>query len=388
MQIAAVNVDSTGFNGIGVFRIARVLTVIAGCMINATTAAANDIEWLFVDIVPVAVTDEGATITIGESIVGTATSAEYSLVAGTMAVIGDGGVGSGGVCTDASSCCDLNSDGIRDDGCQWCECDAGACNQLDVVFADVSGSFGSCDPDGFANIHDSNQVLGCFSGTSTCDSLNIDTGGAFGNCTPDGFCNIHDVNLVLAAFSGTTTCACPSGPMPEFPTEVQGVATLRIESRQHTVAPGSLFEVDAFIDGPVEALRSYQLHLAPSGGQRGLQLAPSRGQRGWIELIGISVENRKDAAFARTGSLTATNVETGQMLSGLEANEGVRVEDGSYLATYVYRMSKDAAGEFVIDTLAHDAGQTYLVGPNDGEIEIELTRPAVVTAKSTKRRGR
>jgi hypothetical protein len=278
-------------------------------------------------------------------------------------------------CTaSAADCADLDSDGARDDNCVWWECATDSCADTPLTqFADMGGAFGACPPDTFANIHDKNHALSCFAGTNPCDPINIDAGGAYGACPPDGFCNIHDANHVLSAFAGTSTCSCPSGPLPVFDPPVDGAATLVANATKQAVSPGSSVQVHVFIEGPVDALRSYQLDTTATGGKTGA-----------IDLVDITVEERMDAAFYGTeATFEAFNTSTGQMLHGLETNDGVAVKEEAYLATFTFEVSKDASGKFVIDLLIGDDGQTFLISPDNGQIEIKGTTPAVITVSGS-----
>jgi formylglycine-generating enzyme required for sulfatase activity len=268
-------------------------------------------------------------------------------------------------CSATIDCADSDGDGVRDDACVWSECAGGTCIDTPLnTFADMGGAFGECSPDQFANIHDRNHALSCFAGTNSCDSINIDAGGPFGGCAADGFCNIHDANHALAAFAGTSTCSCPAGPAPQFATAPAGEATVQLWSSQHRITAGGKIEVEVFIDGPVEALRSYQLDLEVTGGRSGT-----------LELVDISIASRKDEVFARRRDVfDAVNRSTGQILSGLETDEGVPVRKTAYLATFTYRASSRARGEFVIDL----ASETYLIAPGNGEITVLSEKPIVV----------
>jgi hypothetical protein len=133
--------------------------------------------------------------------------------------------------------------------------------------------------------------------------------------------------------------------------------------------PGSQVEVRVFIEGPVDALLSYQLQTTVSGGKSGA-----------LELVDITIDTRKDSAFVdHDDAFSSFNTNSGQMLSGLGTNEGIAVKGEAYLATFTYEASKDAHGKFLIDLVTHDDGLTYLVAPNNGEIQITRTDPAVVT---------
>jgi hypothetical protein len=274
-------------------------------------------------------------------------------------------------------CADPNTDGVRDDNCVWAECltGPGTCLFVDIVFGDMGGPFGDCPSDGFANIHDKTHALTCFSGISPCNTINIDAGGSFGACAADGFCNIHDANHALTAFAGTNSCSCPSDPSPQMPVTVVGGAALRLEfvpqKRNNTYA------VRAFIDGPIDALRSYQLEILVSG-----------GRTGELVLDDIIIEPHAAAVFdQRNDSFFAHNTLTAQTLGGIDGQDGVVVEDSAYLATFIFSRSRSAEGTFVIDVLASLGAQTFLVAPQNGMIEIERTVPATVEI-GTRRRTR
>jgi hypothetical protein len=275
-------------------------------------------------------------------------------------------------CAVASECADENNDDIRDDNCVWSDCQSEfqLCDFIALTqFADMGGAFGVCPPDGFANIHDRNHSLSCFAGTNPCDPINVDAGSAFGACPPDGFCNIHDANHALSAFAGTSTCSCPTGPMPELEPKAAGTATMRLTASTREARPGDEIAVRVFASSSYAELRSYQLDLAASG-----------GQSGQLELVGIEIEPRKDWVFAKqAGVFDAVNVNTEQMLAGLDNDTGVSLKSVGYLVTYTYVVSKDAAGTFVIDIASDRDGQTYLVAPFDGEILIEGTKLAIIS---------
>jgi hypothetical protein len=69
------------------------------------------------------------------------------------------------------------------------------------------------------------------------------------------------------------------------------------------------------------------------------------------------------------------------MVAGLDS-AGIAVPAGTYLATFTYRASEDAAGEFSIDVLADDSDETQRTWlfptPEQGWIEVPSTSPAVV----------
>jgi hypothetical protein len=278
------------------------------------------------------------------------------------------------LCSKVGECGDIDGDGITDDACQFFECsrDLMSCNSTDRVFADMGGAFGECPADTFANIHDRNHVLSCFAGTNPCEPLNIDAGGPFGDCTPDGFCNIHDANHALAAFAGTTTCTCPPGPIPSTPSALAGNATLTLVATTPIVSPGQEFEVHAIIEEALPSLQSVQLHLLPSG-----------GQKGQLTCQEIRIDARKDAVFGKD-AFEATNVADSKMLLGVNTLAGVSASSHGYVATFSYRASRDAQGMFVLDVARPDGAVdgSFLVGAEQSQYVIQKTRPAVVEVRT------
>jgi hypothetical protein len=282
------------------------------------------------------------------------------------------------VCTDAASCCDLDSNNITDDVCNWCECNAPACNIVaKTVPADISGAFGACPLDTFCNIHDRNQALAGFAGTTTCELINIDAGGSFGTCPPDGFANIHDANHALACFAGTNTCAC--GPTPQGPgaPTVVGDAQIRMVANKRHAAPGDIVQIRAFVDATAP-LQGYQLHVQSNG-----------GQRGGLKLHSIEIEGRDDALLPTDDRFDAVNVTKGQVLAGMDNTASAHRAKEAYLATFNFRLSDDAAGAFVIEALFDESAgdQTFLVGSGESKVQV-LSASTAVVQTSTKSNGR
>ncbi len=287
-------------------------------------------------------------------------------------------VSAGQACNTADDCGDLDLDGVTDDVCMWWECLPPNCGSVPkVVPADMGGSFGACPLDGFCNIHDRNHALLCFAGENACDTINVDAGGSFGACAPDGFCNIHDANHALTCFAGANGCACTPSPEAHDPVIVDAVS-LSVVTDRRAVSPGGEVSVRVFVDDALEALQSYQLHLAATGGRRGT-----------LDLVNIAIENRRDHVFSAVqDTFDAFNSVTSQMLSGLSSGD-VATRRGGYLATYTYRASPDAVGAFVVDVLRDEAGgdQTFMVASFTDRIALDGTTPAVIVVAGNRASG-
>ncbi len=288
-------------------------------------------------------------------------------------------------CETIQDCADLDANDIRDDNCMFWDCISGNCVQTDIVFADMGGQFGTCPPDGTADGNDRFHALNCFEnldpntglGGYPCEfspptAFNVDAGGQFGSCNPDGVCDGNDAFAALNAFGNQTSCSCPldGGPAPTVHPIVVDRTTLSLKATRAQVRPGDLVKVRVYADTAIADLRGYQLHLAPSG-----------GKRGGLELVDINVEALKSHVFAAADAWDAFNVKIGQMVVGLDT-PGQRTNAAGYLATYTYRVSEDAAGQFVIDVLHDDTltdERTFLfASPANGKIAIDRVTPAVI----------
>jgi hypothetical protein len=283
-------------------------------------------------------------------------------------------VGNG--CLDLAGCADQNNDGVRDDACMWWSCDAGVCNGIDIPFADMGGQFGSCAPDLTADGNDRFHSLNCFSDQNTlgapgydCETdppaaFNVDAGGPFGDCNPDGVCDGNDAFHALNAFQGTTLCSCPG---PDYEPQVVGRAPLVLRSNRIVVRPGELVEVDVFLGEALADLRGYQLHLGARSDE---------GTDDDLELIDIAIEERKDWVFTGREAWKAFNRMSGQMVAGLDA-AGVAAPVGTYLATFTYRVSTDAAGDVRVEIQRPgDGGRTFLFSTlSNAKIEVLSESP-------------
>jgi hypothetical protein len=257
----------------------------------------------------------------------------------------------------------------------------------------MGGANGACQPDGTADGHDRFHAINCFSDRNTLDqpgygcedappvALNVDAGGQFGNCSPDGVCDGNDAFHAINAFEGTTTCGCPldSGPAPEMPASQAVLSSVGLElvATPSRARPGELVDVDIFMDDPLLDLRGYQLHVDVSGGQSGR-----------LDLVDITVHDRKDAAFSGSATWQAFNVSTQQMVAGMDG-AGIKTRPSAYLATFVFQVSGDAAGSFAVRLLQEQSNprhRTFLFPTLPGSrLGIEPGEPAVIVVKA---RGR
>lgn len=347
----------------------------------ATNVNANAIRWgtlynfrFTADTAPVA-----ATLTLGLFKPGTPTEITALAIGPDVAQ----------TCKTDAACADLDDNGVRDDTCLWWNCAAGACNALDVEFADYGGKFGACVPDGTVDGNDGFHALNCFADQSTsgvpgetypCEegapsAMNVDAAGLDAPCTADGVCDANDFFTALNVFEGVSPCAC-AGPAPALTPATVARVGLTLAPEAAVVRPGEVVRVTAHIDQSLADLRGYQLHVDTRGG---------RG--GQLQLVDMTIEDRKDAALS--GQWQAFNLSTAQMAAGL-TSAGVPSAAGAYLATFTFRASKDASGSFVIDLRGADAGgrSALFTTPVAERIEIAATTGARIEVAAPGLRGR
>jgi hypothetical protein len=335
----------------------------------------------------------------------------WSPVGGDLA-FGLNAGGPGGPCAgplDIKTCADTNNDGKRDHPCLWYECDGGVCSSSPRGFlnggqfgqADMGSPFGpnQCDVDGVADGNDNFHALMCFSTIcwfagcyeypcedsvppppTTPQAYNTDA-GSNASCVLDGVCDGNDAFHALRSFSNTNfmggagypcTCSGPA-PSPADPVEPSEWTGLTLKAPR-SLQPGRLVEVEVFLDGHIKNLTGYQLHLGAGGGSS----AP-------LELVDISIDaQRIDYAYAGVeGTWSAFNRSIGQMVVGMDTLEGAPAGAGAYLATFTYRVPKDAAGTYVVDVLHGPSdnpteNRTFLFGYSSGPIGLRAAPPVAV----------
>lgn len=247
---------------------------------------------------------------------------------------------------DSSTCDDSIS-------CTHDSCALGVCSsQSSGLYADVNGN-------GFVELNDALCHLDAFAGIANSPACVWPDGSLatledrdIAPCGGNGFDDLDDTLATLDAFAGIPGCvgcadgcwcdvddAADSSGMGGEGAEV-GPTTLlvplQLVAERRVVRPGDLVRVHALVKS-VDALRGYQLG-APS----------AVGRRGSLELESVYIdESRKDGVFPPGNSFTAANQAAGQVLNALGAG-GVTVSGAAYLATFEFRVARDAAGPFVI----------------------------------------
>jgi hypothetical protein len=302
-------------------------------------------------------------------------------------------------CAVAADCGDVDGDSVRDDACSWYACSGGACDVVaKTTQADLGGFNGACPPDTACDGNDRFHALNCFSDLTTqgapgypCEpsppaALNVDAGGP-ASCALDGVCDGNDAFHALNCFENDWfdgsigyQCTCPGAPAALLPPPVAATEhTGLILKGPAVAAPGEIVEVEVYLQDALTALRGYQLHLQARTGKAGV-----------LQLLDIGVDRaRPDYAFATVpGAWSAFNRDVAQMVVGMDAPEGRPVPAGAYLATFTYRIPKDAAGTFAIEVLHDPAGEsreqrTFLFGESARLIAIGPLTAATITVSGS-----
>lgn len=143
-----------------------------------------------------AVTSEHHTITatIGDGLVGTATSAHHSITAGFFAFVGQ-------PCAVDQICRD-------GDVCTFDKCDDTICANRTVRLSDVNGS-GACGGVIAPDLDDILCVLNGFGNFAACGNGDLAPTTGSNACTGNGVIDLDDILAVLAAFTGANPCGCP-----------------------------------------------------------------------------------------------------------------------------------------------------------------------------------
>ncbi len=171
-------------------------------------------------------------------------------------------------------------------------------------------------------------------------------------------CAGFTVSLCGIASAQTQTCTDPSQVRRDT-AESRPIVTLVPAGRmkdQHLV--------DAWVYG-VSDLRSYQLKVASSGGRKGK-----------LELAGIVVNRqRQDYVFGTAQAITAESVFSSHV-AAVAYESGQRVEGWSYLATFIFRPTPDAEGDFPVRIVATE--NTLLADSRNELIDFVIGPEAVV----------
>ncbi len=270
-------------------------------------------------------------------------------------------------CVTPADCADTDDDGIRDDVCTLWTCIDNECVDTAAAYGDMGGSFGTCTPDGLADMHDHYHALNCFNNTDTfmqpgypCSSaIQVDIGGPGGSCEPDGHCDGNDAILALDAFLETTPCTC-GGPQPTL-VDAGPTGEVHVFTRAHvdTVRPNDVIEVEVFVESPSTIpLRGYQLHVSATG-----------GRRGHLRLVDMTATPRADHLFNQ-GFWKAFNVQRGQMVAGI-MGPGAAPRAGAYLGSFAFKASADADGLFAIGVKATSTDRTFFfTSPLRAQLEL------------------
>ena len=126
------------------------------------------------------VLDNGSVVIIGQAVVGTMTSAQYTIEVGAITCLAATG------CTEASQC----DDGVF---CTSDACDGGSCVNDPIIYGDVNDS-------GVVNLDDILCVIAGFGDYDNCPTADI------AGCEANGVINLDDILAIIGAFGGDDPC--------------------------------------------------------------------------------------------------------------------------------------------------------------------------------------
>jgi hypothetical protein len=143
----------------------------------------------------------------------------------------------------------------------------------------------------------------------------------------------------------------------------QSLATLDLEADKESIKAGHVVNVEVMVTSQL-ALRGYQVELVVSGGTAGSLV---------LEDISIDAQDT-DFLFYGLSYLSAFNETKGQMTAAL-SDGSAGASSAKHVATFTFRASNDASGEF---TITLEAGATLLRDESNQTVEWEPGDPVVV----------
>jgi hypothetical protein len=175
----------------------------------------------------------------------------------------------------------------------------------------------------------------------------------------------NPVRVRACSIPATTECSTAS--------RVIGRADVSAAADRPQISAGESVEVRIFLDHALDALQSYQLDTAVSG-----------GRRGHLELERVHIESRPDHVF---GDQAATiNAREFSARAGASTSGPVATAAGAYLATFTFRSTRDARGTFSIMPLTR--GGTQLMRTGNRMIEVDAATPARIHVEAYDSLGR
>ena len=127
-------------------------------------------------------------------------------------------------------------------------------------------------------------------------------------------------------------------------------ATVSVKALQGNVQPGGTVTVEAYVSGALN-VSAYQIQLGASGGTKGT-----------LTIESMSVDKqRQDFAFYQAGSEMLDVQDKNSQWVGLVRTSGAsNVVKPAYVATFTFRASADAAGNFKINVRS-DSTETFIL---------------------------
>lgn len=176
-----------------------------------------------------------------------------------------------------------------------------------------------------------------------------------------------------AAMAGWAFAADPAATTPS--------PMVTVKALQNTIQPGGTVTVDVFVSGALN-VGAYQIQLGATGGSRGTLT---------LEQMAVN-KQRPDFAYYQAGSELIDLQDKHHEWLGIVRMAGASdLVKPSYVGTFTFRASLDAAGVFQINVRS-DSTETFLLAENGVLIphrvgaaaEVGVGTPAPVRAEQRK----
>lgn len=145
-------------------------------------------------------------------------------------------------------------------------------------------------------------------------------------------------------------------------------ATVSVKAAAANVQSGGTIKIEAFVSGALN-VSAYQVQLGASGGTKGT-----------LTLESMTVDRtRQDFAFYQSGAeMLDVQDKTHEWVGLVRTSGGGDIVKPSYVATFTFRASPDAAGTFKVNVRT-DSTETFLLDQAALQIPHKIGAAAEVT---------
>lgn len=172
------------------------------------------------------------------------------------------------------------------------------------------------------------------------------------------------------------------GNMAQAVDQTPAGATVSVKTLQSAVQPGGIITVEAYVSGAMN-VSAYQVQLEASGGTKGTLT---------VESMTVD-KQRQDFAFYQANSEMLDVQDKNAKWVGLVRTSGASdMVKPSYVATFTFRASADAAGSFKINVRS-DSTETFILAqdgvqiPHKASVAVEVNVGAPTPVRTEGRKG-